>query len=135
VVNATHGLSVYAHPFVKLLPCISRISNPLNGTDNTVNAGDTVQIIGENILIAGDSAEVGITFVSVTDPSISVHIPVKRFPVNKYKELQFVLPANTALGGYTIGIATQITTSKESPVQEVRKSIYSCHVTVLAMEN
>ncbi|MDR2151117.1 MAG: DUF4469 domain-containing protein [Spirochaetaceae bacterium] len=130
--NATQGLAVYARPFVKLLPRISHVTNPIHGINNTVNPGNTVQIIGDNIFIAGDNAEVGVTFTSVADPSVSIHIPVNHFPVNKYKEIQFVLPAQTAPGVYTVSIATQVTTAKDKPVQDLRKSLYSQHVTVVA---
>ena len=113
----------------------SAFFNEQAGTDGAVTrvplpmeAGGMAVITGNGLKVVGTDPSVGITLVSVANPSTKFLIPATQISPNTPKKLQFVLPAGVTEGEWTVSVTTQYAGSYQT--KEPRTFILAKPVTI-----
>ncbi|MDR2498468.1 MAG: DUF4469 domain-containing protein [Tannerellaceae bacterium] len=111
---------------------ITQVLDLSSGTaDKIISLGGSVRIMGEKILIKGENASVGLKLLNVESGQEFV-VPMSAIPVNKAKEIVFIMPRNVPAGLYKIQIATQVVYASTRISKNVRVCTYDTVLEVVA---
>ncbi|MDR2496693.1 MAG: DUF4469 domain-containing protein [Tannerellaceae bacterium] len=96
---------------------ISWVTDLLSGTSNEkITYGGSVRISGQKIMLAGSDSSVGLKLLHV-ETNQEFAVSMADIPVNKAKEIVFVVPINLASGHYKIRIVTQYANARTRDVK------------------
>lgn len=104
-------LELFTQPAV-VGPLLNGVMAQTRAADGTVTTrapqtGKNIRLTGRNIKLAGTDPSVGVTFISVENPSKTVFVSLEDVTVNEPKQLIFVLPAGVTDGLWRVKICTQ----------------------------
>jgi hypothetical protein len=98
------------------------------GVNETLTTGGVFSIAGHKIKVAGEDPEVGVYFISGTDPSLRVKVS-GHFAENAPSRVIGVIPALSA-GGWKVEIKTQYTGSGSTSLKSPRMIVGGMILTV-----
>ncbi|MDR0537130.1 MAG: DUF4469 domain-containing protein [Tannerellaceae bacterium] len=108
--------------------CVTDMSS--NRADEVLTAGGTVRISGQKIKLMGDDPSVGL--VLIHDETHREHpVPPHAVPVNRAREIIFVVPLNLPAGRYRLRIATQYSRSAVEALKRPRSLTYDVPLTLV----
>ncbi|MDR2496479.1 MAG: DUF4469 domain-containing protein [Tannerellaceae bacterium] len=97
-----------------------------NTANEKLSRGGSVRISGKNIMIQGEEHSVGLKLIHVESKQ-EFTIPLSDIPVNKAKEIVFIVPRNLPTGYYQIRVVTQYSNASTRNLKTPRADTYEPH--------
>ena len=99
--------------------------------NETLTPGGSVRLSGQKMKIEGDDPSVGLRLLHLETQTL-YDVPLSAIPVNKAREVVFVVPQGLPEGHWQVRIATQYSGSQAKPLKAPRVSTYEPILTMVA---
>ena len=91
---------------------INWLTDVTSGTSNErLTPGGSVRLSGHQMQIGGEDPSIGLKLINVATQEV-VTVPMTSIPLNKPKEIIFVVPAGLTSGQWQVRIVTQVSAGK-----------------------